>query len=137
MHEEMCDCMGRCVYLYTSICVSLWSVGQPVYVCVYVNFMSLCVYLFVKDCACVNLHYLCVGLCACVNLCFCVCIQEYTYVYICPCLCVWLVVSLVYCKHQIESLKVPSWVHLCAATCMPMLHKIGSLWVHSCVSPSV
>ena len=42
--------------------------------CVYVNFMSLCVYLFVKCCACVSVHYLCVGMCACVSLCSYVCI---------------------------------------------------------------
>ena len=40
--------MGWCVYLYTSICVSLWSVGQPVFVCVCELYVPVCVWLLVS-----------------------------------------------------------------------------------------
>jgi len=77
-----------CVYIYTSVCMIMWSGGYFMYVLMCVGVLLINALVCEIKCVCVESECMCMGvLCVCVRARVClVCVNGYMYVYTCVCI---------------------------------------------------
>lgn len=99
MHVPLCG--------YVSVCVV--CVHVPLYVCVYVLFVSMFSYL--GTCMCMHVHA-CSPMWACLMCCVCVCI-VYMYVPLCMCVCVVFYMHIALCVCVLFCIFMLPYVGVC------------------------